>query len=382
MAQMAKQIARLLKTNVMADMDLKAIAQLLQKSGRGNDTILAHITKKEADRLKKQGGSGTVNPETGLLEFDDSGYMAGADYSGYNTPTYAPDYSVASQPQVQTAPSGGGYDPVTQTGGYTYSADPYSAPSTPYLQQSAPQTSAPAQVFSGENVASPINFGQSQNAYGVNFGAPATGPGVQLPATAQPTLGSVAGQQYPNLEPSSAPQEKSILDRVKSATGLSEESLKKLGMAGVTGLTGLITGNKARQQGQQATQDMKAMAAPYQQQGKELLSQAQSGTLTAANQQALQAAQARLAQDAQSRGGVGAQQAATQIETLRQQLLAGQYDLGLKVSSIGDNIALGAIKTGLQADQYVNAANQEFYTQMAQILGGQPVTQRPVVQQA
>lgn len=372
---MAKQIARLLKTDIMADMDLKAIAQLLQKSGRGNDTILAHITKKEADRLKKQGGSGTINPETGLLEFDDSGYMAGADSTYYNQPTYAPNYSVEAQPQVQTAPSGGGYDPVTQTGGYTYSPELYTAPS-------APQTGASAPVFSSENVASPIDFNLPSAQYGVQLSSPSGGPGVKLPSTAQPTLGAVAEQQFPNLEPSSAPQEKSILEKIKSTTGLSEESLKKLGMAGITGLSGLITGNKARQQGQQATKDMQAMAAPYQQQGKLLLEQAQSGTLTAANQQTLQAAQAKLAQDAQSRGGVGAQQMATQIETLRQQLLAGQYDLGLKVSSIGDNIALGAIKTGLQADQYVNAANQEFYTQMAQILGGQPVTQRPVVQQA
>lgn len=358
----------------MADMDLKAIAQLLQKSGRGNDTILAHITKKEADRLKKQGGSGTVNPETGLLEFDDSGYMAGADYTGYNAPTPAPDYSVAAQPQVQTAPSGGGYDPVTQTGGYTYSADPYAT-------YNAPQTTGQAPVFDATSAAQTPTF-----SYGLPEIAQVTG--APLPQTRQPTLpmaydsSTGVGQLGPISETTPAPQEKSILDRVKSTTGLSEEALKKLGMAGVTGLTGLLTGNKARQQGQQATRDMQAMAAPYQQQGKELLSQAQSGTLTAANQQALQAAQARLAQDAQSRGGVGAQQAATQIENLRQQLLAGQYDLGLKVSSIGDNIALGAIKTGLQADQYVNAANQEFYTQMAQILGGQPVTQRPVVQQA
>jgi hypothetical protein len=371
---MAKQIARLLKTNVMADIDLKAIAQLLQKSGRNGDSILAHITPKEAKKLEREGGAGSVNPETGLLEYYDEygadSYMAGA---SYQAPSYqaAPDYTPVATPSYQsTEYTGGGYVPE----GYTPS---YTAGQPDYSGSNQAQISTPAPVFSSENVASPINFGQPQAAYGVNFGAPAGGPGVQLPATAQPTLGAVAGQQYPNLEPSSAPQEKSILDRVKSATGLSEESLRKLGMAGVTGLTGLITGNKARKQGQQAAQNIQAIANPYQQQGKQLLEQAQSGTLTAANQQALQAAQARLAQDAQSRGGVGAQQMATQIENLRQQLLAGQYDLGLKVSSIGDNIALGAIKTGLQADQYVNAANQEFYTQMAQILGGQPITQRP-----
>ena len=87
-------------------------------------------------------------------------------------------------------------------------------------------------------------------------------------------------------------------------------------------------------------------------------------------QQSLQAAQAQAAQDIQRRGGVGAQQAATQMANLRQQLLQQQYDYGLKLSGIGDNIALGAIKTGLQADQYVNQLTNSFYTNMAYIASG------------
>ena len=49
---MAKQIARLLKTDVMADIDIPAIAQFLQSQGRRGDTILAHINAKEAEILK------------------------------------------------------------------------------------------------------------------------------------------------------------------------------------------------------------------------------------------------------------------------------------------------------------------------------------------
>ena len=45
-------------------------AQALQKQGRGKDRLLAHITPGEARLLKKRGGSGTINPKTGLLEFD------------------------------------------------------------------------------------------------------------------------------------------------------------------------------------------------------------------------------------------------------------------------------------------------------------------------
>jgi len=48
---------------------LKAAAQQLQSMGRGGDTMLAHITPQEAGLLKAMGGSGTINPKTGLREF-------------------------------------------------------------------------------------------------------------------------------------------------------------------------------------------------------------------------------------------------------------------------------------------------------------------------
>lgn len=49
--------------------DMKGIAQLLQAQGRHGDTMLAHITPEEAGILKLLGGSGTINPDTGLPEF-------------------------------------------------------------------------------------------------------------------------------------------------------------------------------------------------------------------------------------------------------------------------------------------------------------------------
>lgn len=45
----------------------------LAQQGRGNDTLVAHITPEEAILLKAHGGSGTINPHTGLLEFWDDG---------------------------------------------------------------------------------------------------------------------------------------------------------------------------------------------------------------------------------------------------------------------------------------------------------------------
>ena len=112
------------------------------------------------------------------------------------------------------------------------------------------------------------------------------------------------------------------------------------------------------------------MAAPYQQQGKELLSQAQSGKLSPAGQQQLQAAQAQVAQGIESRGGAGVAQAQAQIEALRQQLLNQQYQLGLQISNVGDSIATGAIKVGMQADQYVNQLTSNYFTNIARTAMG------------
>jgi hypothetical protein len=44
-------------------------ARHLQAQGRNGDTLLAHISQQEAAMLKAMGGSGTINPNTGLPEF-------------------------------------------------------------------------------------------------------------------------------------------------------------------------------------------------------------------------------------------------------------------------------------------------------------------------
>jgi len=53
----------------MASGGLADVGQYLAAKGRGGDSILAHITPEEAEMLRKRGGSGTINPATGLPEF-------------------------------------------------------------------------------------------------------------------------------------------------------------------------------------------------------------------------------------------------------------------------------------------------------------------------
>lgn len=49
--------------------NVREIASQLAKMGRNGDTMLAHITPAEARMLRRRGGSGTINPDTGLPEF-------------------------------------------------------------------------------------------------------------------------------------------------------------------------------------------------------------------------------------------------------------------------------------------------------------------------
>ena len=125
---MAK-ILEALRVNVMGDLTLPALAQVIQSKGRGPDTILAHITPKEAEKLKRAGGAGTINPDTGLPEFYED-YYTPTDTGGYPsfmssslpeytpTETYAPDFSF----------TGGGYEPDYYTGGgYDFSPSAVSA---------------------------------------------------------------------------------------------------------------------------------------------------------------------------------------------------------------------------------------------------------------
>ena len=152
---------------------------------------------------------------------------------------------------------------------------------------------------------------------------------------------------------------------------MTDETKKRLGIAGVQGILGAYQTQQAAEQARKAKEEMMSRAAPYKAQADEMITKARSGELTPVGQQQLQAVQAQAAQGAQARGGVGAQQAQTQVEAYRQQLLQGQYDYGLKVAGIGDQIMTGAIKTGMQADQYVNQLTSNYYNNIARAMYGQ-----------
>ena len=331
-----RKLMKALKTEISGD--LKDLAKMLQSKGRGKDTILAHITPKEAELLKKRGGSGTRNPDTGLLEYDpetaaiETGPV-GEVVVAANSESSAPS---ATTPDVYIPPVSSyesNYTPVSLFAPETVSAQfsPYAAgPSTVNLDSSPVRTPLSLNPLgdagAGLNAAeTPVDTKGDQGFFSRNFG-------------------KMTGQD-----------------------------MARLGLAGAGGLAGALQSRKASKQIESAQREQQAMAQPYQKMGNELVGQASKGILSSASQQAYQAAQAQLTQNAQNRGGVGVEQAQSQLAMIRTNLLNNQMQYGLQIAQVGDKMALGAIQTGLQLDQQLNQTSQAFYTQLASIAAGLPM---------
>jgi hypothetical protein len=323
--------------------DVRKIAALLRaKAPEGH--MLAYISPEEAQLLKDRGGSGKPHADTGIpsFELEDDLAIGGA----------------APATQYDSAGAGGTTDEygITGRGGSAQLSDfgglypAGSLKSGDVTTQFSPDTG----VGGGRGVVNP----------------PFVSPQEVAPTPVSGALQTLKQEPFDMDQPAKAAGTAPL--QAPKTRGIEDILGSKLGVAGLTGLLGAYQARKAGQAGQQGAQDIQKLAAPYQQTGQQLQAQAQAGALTPAGQQSLQALQAQVAQGVQARGGVGAQQAQAAVEQLRQQLLQQQYDYGLKLSSIGDNIAIGAIKTGMQADQYANQLTSTYFNNMARIAAGTP----------
>jgi hypothetical protein len=381
---MAKQIARLLKTDVMADIDIPAIAQFLQSQGRRGDTILAHINAKEAEMLRKMGGAEERNPVTGLPEYFtiDSDYAYGADLGPSRRAERLADADMNFN--FDPAPTFGSSDYYPTQ----YSFNPATESQLPIDVQTSPSGNAGGFQMNrpyrgsgyGDELLDRFNVSGLRSDMPDIRGVRNVGGGTLVPDITIPnrpsavTLGeaSLTAREMADRDLARGRPAPGMMDRASAATGLSKEALARLGLAGLGTIQGVMASREASEQGRQARRETEALARPYQQRGEALIQQAQSGELTAAGQQQLQAVRARLAQGAEARGGVGAAQAAAQVEAFRQNLLQNQYDYGQKISNIGDQLMLGAIRTGLEADRYAAGLSNTYFTNMASIAVGLP----------
>lgn len=391
---MSRSLASVLKTD-----SLKPLAQILRSKGRKGDTILAHITPKEAARLKREGGSGTINPDTGLPEFFD-----GEDYFG----SFGDTSSFTTSPapaQTFEAPVGSAtiYDepagPV-QPGysGYQQSADASlvgipqgtydnflagSRYDTAYSPQ-ATMTEMASQ-FGGYPV-SPVESQALTSAVGSGYGG-----GADIAAAARGDVGTPEGQKMladinkTGTEAAAKGEDKGFLDKLLSA-----KNLPLLALGGGGALLSAYRSQQAQSQAARAAEQIKAAyaaaaaeqragAQPLLQAGGTALSQALQGTLSPANQQAMQAAQAKAAQAAAGSGGVGAVQTAISEADLRQRLLANQQSMALNLLGPA-NAQLAAaiqselsgttqgIQTRMNMSQQANNAAAGVYQSLATIM--------------
>lgn len=345
---MAKSFRKVIGT------DLSQLADLLARHGRGNDSMLAHITPREAKILTDRGGSGTKNPKTGLWEFDDSGSFGG-DYSYQPIDTYQAPSSYSSTPATDQLT---GFNPSSYT--------------------------PPAQTdySTGFNVTNTPSQGGSLDTPGTQFAGTPTGtqasPGVvpaapgEFPATERlfadssqsPSLAAAQARTQQPDETPPPPEKKGFLESLTSGG-----TLAKLGLAALPGALGVIQGKKASAQAGNLQAQQAALGAPYQQTGQALIAGANQGQLTPAGQQALQAARAQAQQGIASRGGVGVAQVANQLAQLKAQLLQQQLDYGLKLAGLGDQIVAGAIKSGWEADRQAQTLQGNYFDAAFKILG-------------
>ncbi|MFZ9759665.1 MAG: hypothetical protein ACO3CJ_09475, partial [Burkholderiaceae bacterium] len=251
----------------------RELAEMLRQMGRGPDTMLAHITPEEAQMLLESGGSGRINPMTGLPEFQPEDYM-GADY-GFEMNEQIPDYRsqiMASEPTD--------YYGTTQTG--------YN------------------QALEAQQAGLPLTERQQYDVdmrVGLGFDYTGGVPGIQ-PLTQQQLMQQAVGAQTPAetyrlaeyAQGLRTPQEiqPDILDRLTTGIGeglrgaetryrdFSQQypMLSRLLTTGASSLPAILAARSARQEGRAAADELRRLGQPLREQGEALRQQALTGGLT------------------------------------------------------------------------------------------------------
>jgi len=324
---------------LQVDMGLPDMAKRLAAAGRGKDSILAHINPKEAKLLKKHGGSGKINPETGIMEFDDGdGIFSTPDYS-----SYTPQETQAAEPAPAPVP-----EPSAPSAGFRPGQSTITNPSVAPVEAPAPQG-------------------------GQQFGSTISGVAGGPPLPIQP-------QQPQQAQPGFFDQ---LSGYAKQAEALNKTltpfaPYAKLAGQLVGGARGLQASNQAQEQTAANEAEIRKLAEPYRaqaqqiaQQGQQMLTMGQQGGLTADQQQKLETLRAQaMQQQAQAgiTGGTAAQQTEAQIQRVAQEYAQNNITQGLAlinqaqaISGTADKLIQNAISTGYSQSADASKLANEFY---------------------
>ena len=341
---------------LQVDMGLPDMAKRLAAAGRGKDSILAHINPKEMALLKKHGGSGKINPKTGIMEFADESDTSGFDTGGFE-----------NQSEVSSAPA-----PKTQN--------------VPTVEAVPP----PAEAAS--NVSKPLQVDMSK------FPIPSGPDQTQTPPAATPaqTTSTVTGDNLgasqrnyssASLAATQPPAEPSFTDKLK---GYSDEAAKfnkmlepfapyaKFGAGALSLYQGQQAANKQNAAAAANEAEVRKLAEPYRaqaeqiaQQGQQMLQMGQQGGLTAAQQQKLETQRAQaMQQQAQAgiTGGTAAQETEAMIQRQAAQFAQDNVTQGLQlisqaqsISGTADALIKQAISTGYTQSVDASKLAADFY---------------------
>jgi hypothetical protein len=348
------------------------LAELLRQMGRGPDSMLAHITPEEAQMLLESGGSGTMNPMTGLPEFVPS---ADADYRAQIFTTEPPDYYGTSQTGFNQA-----LEAAEQI--------PFEA-MTPRQQYDMPQEL-------GNNLLGGFEYtgGQGLKQFQTDYGPQFTPGGEFVGMTRLPTESpaeTLRLQEYAQSLRTPQEVQPSVLDRLRGGlqsaeTGYREfrqeyPMLERLLTTGAASLPAILQARRARREGRGAESELRAMAQPIREQAEALRQQALSGGLTPQQARQQEARRASLRQSASQRGGTtGTQQAMIENTLTRERAGLAQTNLenAMRQLNLANTVTESAIRARLASDREVDRYLSNIYTNLIRTAsGGQGNFQQP-----
>jgi hypothetical protein len=286
----------------------RELAEMLRQMGRGRDKVLAHITPEEADMLIQMGGSGSINPNTGLPEFQPMN-----------------DYSLAED--FENLPDMEETTPLP-----SFNIQPYQPPA--YLTR---------------------DFGAETGAQGGFEELPFTPRAQPAPAVVSPvaTIPQVSTRTRP-IAPIEQPNAIERAGQRLEQFAREKPTTARLAGAGTNLLLSGLLARRAGREREAFAQELRQNAQPYAQAQQEALQRAQGGGMTAAQQRAFDIAQARARQGLSAQNlGTGSAAAGIQSgQAARARSLARQesFDEALNLAKIRDSYLREAARQELQAD--------------------------------
>jgi hypothetical protein len=344
----------------------RELAEMLRQMGRGRDTILAHITPEEAQMLMDMGGSGEINPNTGLPEFQEEDFF-GSEFDPY-----------------------GGQEVTSASGGISPEAEAYYTGQLGAAPRDMTGFRQPSPLEPAGATPMPSGFRFDMNVPSATQRMDITSPVYREPfaVTQRDFLPEVPEQ--PGFLRTAA---QAVEDTASQARQLAREypTVARLLSTGATTLPSLIAAVRARRDAQKSADELRRLGAPLRQQGEALRQQALAGNLTPQQAAAQEASRARLRQASSSRGATtGTQQAMIEGQLARSRSEQSQTNLNnaVKLLNLANAYDEEAIRTSLSANQRINQSLSNVFANLGQAAAAStapnspepqrpPVTQRP-----